>query len=142
VIKYVCVTVDFTFKYGGSVMGFWQKQKQKKYKDTYIIGVKNYSEEQVQKLISGEEYMPNREDDCIKRLFSDIIDISKVDSAKDLRYFIRRHGVNRNVVIYHWDGLRTRGYTIMLVRYIGKPYITDICDGNKVVYLSRPMGIR
>lgn len=122
-------------------MGFWQKYKQKKYKDTYIIAVKDYSEEQVKKLISGEEYMPNRENDCIKRLFSEIIDVSKMESAKDLRYFIRRHGVDRNVVIYHWDGLRSRGYTIMLVRYTGLPIIEDICDGNKVIYLSRPMGL-
>ncbi|HBN84735.1 MAG TPA: hypothetical protein DDZ89_12915 [Clostridiales bacterium] len=122
-------------------MGFWLKYKQKKYKDTYIIAVKDYSKEKIEDLISGEEYMPNREDDCIKRLFAEILDISKVDSAKDLRYFIRRHGVDRNIVIYHWDGLRTRGYTFMLVKYKGKPIITDICDGNKVVYLSRPMGL-
>ena len=88
-------------------MGFWLKQKQKKYKDTYIIAVKDYSPEKIEALISGEEYMPNRENDCIKRLFSEIIDVSDVNSAKDLRYFIRRHGVNRNLVIYHWDGLRS-----------------------------------
>ncbi|MGI6561885.1 MAG: hypothetical protein ACOX3Q_04905 [Clostridia bacterium] len=123
-------------------MGFWLKQKQKKYKDTYIIAVKDYSPEKIEALISGEEYMPNRENDCIKRLFSEIIDVSDVNSAKDLRYFIRRHGVNRNLVIYHWDGLRSRGYTVMLVRYKGLPIIEDICDGDKVVYLARPMGIR
>ena len=75
-------------------MGFWLKYKQKKYKDTYIIAVKDYSKEKIEDLISGEEYMPNREDDCIKRLFAEILDISKVDSAKDLRYFIRRQGVD------------------------------------------------
>ncbi len=122
-------------------MGFWLKHKQKKYKDTYIIAVQDYSDEKVKALISGEEYMPNRENDCINRLLSNIIEISNVNSAKDLRYFIRKHGVNRNVVIYHWDGLRSRGYTIMLVKYTGKPIIEDICDGKKIVFLSRPMGI-
>ena len=122
-------------------MGFWQKYKQQKYKDTYIIAVKDYSPEQVEKLISGEEYMPMRENDCIKRLFAEVIDISKEDSAKDLRYFIRRHGVNRKIVIYHWDGLRSQGYTFLLVRYKGQPIIEDVCDGIKVKYLSRPMGI-
>lgn len=122
-------------------MGFWLKYKQKKYKDTYIIAVKDYSKQKVEDLISGEEYMPNRENDCVKRLFDEILDTSKVESAKDLRYFIRRHGVDRNVVIYHWDGLRSQGYTFLLVRYKGTPIITDVCDGAKVVYLSRPMGL-
>lgn len=100
----------------------------------YIMAIKDYTKT-VDAIKGGTFYVPFNKEIYFK-LFEN--QGAKVDDVKELGKFIKTSKKDKKEVLHFWEGLITRGYSLIGVRYDeSTPSFDKLCNNDSIKYVCK-----